>query len=338
MRLGAPPPEGATAPAAKARTWRAVAAAKTAEAEAASRKADDARRAASKISGESARLTRELRRAEGKVRKMDSLLQEAERVAARAPEGAEATPAIQRAEELKTKAKADLAEAQAQYDALQAEAQPKLDAAAAAREEVKAAEAVRVAAQIAAKQAENKMAPVSVLVSLKTQRLYVRQAFKPIFETPITISNPETPIGTTIYTALSYTGDGSDVRWSALAMYPTGAGAEPASGQKARHNAGRGAEAAMTDPLAAKAALDRISVPQEAIERISEVVSPGSTLIITDEEMSRETGTGTDFIVVMSGEPQGGIKTRRRGAAPYSRYDRPYGRSPYGNSPFSSWW
>jgi hypothetical protein len=38
----------------------------------------------------------------------------------------------------------------------------------------------------------------------------------------------------------------------------------------------------------------------------------------------------------MSGEPQGGIKIRRR-PQPYGDYDRPYGRSPYGRNP-SFWW
>ena len=82
--------------------------------------------------------------------------------------------------------------------------------------------------------------------------------------------------------------------------------------------------------------------PQEAIDRIAEVVSPGSSVIISDEPLSKETGKGTDFIVLMSGEPQGGIKIRRRpqpwGGDDEYGYRRPsYGRSPYwggGGSPF----
>jgi hypothetical protein len=83
-----------------------------------------------------------------------------------------------------------------------------------------------------------------------------------------------------------------------------------------------------------------VSFPQEAIDRISEVVSPGSAVIISDEALSKETGKGTDFVVLMSGEPQGGIKIRRR-PEPWGGYERPYGRSPsyspYGRSP-SFWW
>ena len=111
-----------------------------------------------------------------------------------------------------------------------------------------------------------------------------------------------------------------------------------------RQRVDRNAEPAAANAEAAKAALDRVAIPQEAIDRIAEVMSPGSALIVSDEPMSRETGKGTDFIVVMSGEPQGGIKIRRRPQPYGGDYERPYGRSPYGRSPYgygrspSPWW
>jgi hypothetical protein len=71
-----------------------------------------------------------------------------------------------------------------------------------------------------------------------------------------------------------------------------------------------------------KAALERITIPDDVIGRISELLSPGSSLIISDEALSRETGKGTDFVVVMSGEPQGGIKIRRRASGASHGYDR----------------
>ena len=279
---------------------------------------------------------KDLRRAEGAKSRAETLLKEAERIL----ESASSPEATQKAEEIKAKAAERLAEAQAKLDAVKTEAQPQIDAAEEARATANAAEAARVAAQAEAKLAEAKMAPVSVFISRQTQRLYVRQAFQPIFDTEVTIRDPDTPIGTTIYTALSYANDGADVRWSALAMYARGASpGAPASGSR-RGGDHRKAEGASTDASAAKAALERISIPQEAIERINEVVSPGSSLIVSDEPMSaKETGKGTDFIVLMSGEPQGGIKTRRRpnshgyGGYGYERrYRRPYG----GGSSF--WW
>ena len=78
------------------------------------------------------------------------------------------------------------------------------------------------------------------------------------------------------------------------------------------------------------------TIPEETLDRISAVVSPGSALIVSDEALSRETGPATEFIVVMSGEPQGGIKIRRRDAAGRGRYERLMRRGPYGMGP--SFW
>jgi hypothetical protein len=48
----------------------------------------------------------------------------------------------------------------------------------------------------------------------------------------------------------------------------------------------------------ANAALDRIEIPQDAVERISKSLTPGSSLIISDDGISDETGRDTDFIVL----------------------------------------
>jgi len=48
----------------------------------------------------------------------------------------------------------------------------------------------------------------------------------------------------------------------------------------------------------AKDALDRIHIPQEAIDRIGELLIPGSSLVVSDQGLGPETGKGTDFIVV----------------------------------------
>jgi hypothetical protein len=171
---------------------------------------------------------------------------------------------------------------------------------------------------------------VSVFISRKTQRLHVRQAFEPLFESAVTIRDPGAPIGTTIFTALNYTGkDAEDLRWSALSMYANAG--SPASGSPRN----RGGEP-RTSADAAKAALERIAMPQDAIDRINELISPGSSLIISDETMSRETGKGTDFIVLMSGEPQGGIRRRPRNPSIARGYDEPL--PPGGNPNPFPWW
>ena len=50
--------------------------------------------------------------------------------------------------------------------------------------------------------------------------------------------------------------------------------------------------------IAAAAALDRITLPGEAIERISALLLPGSSLIVSDNALSDETGDDTEFVVL----------------------------------------
>ena len=164
----------------------------------------------------------------------------------------------------------------------------------------------------------------------------MRQALQPLFESPVTIAEPNQPLGTHVFTALAYVNDETDLRWSAVSMYG-GLDASQSQSSRQRHrNSAAGSEPHRTDIREAKFALDRISIPQEAIDRISEIVSPGSALIVSDEALSRETGQATEFIVVMSGEPQGGIKIRRIEPEARNRYERYMRRGPYGFGP--SFW
>jgi lipoprotein-anchoring transpeptidase ErfK/SrfK len=332
MRLGTPPTDAASA---RAQTWRAIAAAKAVAADEAAKKWEEARKAATRAAADASRHVKDLRRVEGAVHRAEAQVKDAEHTLAK-PNLPPA--AMQKAEEMKAKATERLTAAQAQLDAVKAVAQPLIDAATAAREAAKAADAAKASAQSEAKLAAAKLAPVSVFISRKTQRLYVRQAFQPIFDSPIAISDPDTPIGTFVFTALNYANEGADVRWNALAMYADAADREPEK-RPASRRGHRDAEPTPSDPAAAKAALDRISIPQEVVERVNEVLSPGSSVIVSDEGPSRETGKGTDFVVVMSDEPQGALKIRKRN--PYSSYgyDRGYRyryRGYYGG-PFS-WW
>src|SRR5262249_5347544 len=154
-------------------------------------------------------------------------------------------------------------------------------------------------------------------------------SFEPLFESRVTIRNPDVPIGTTLFTAIDYVGtDADELRWSALAMYPQGVHRPTAFPL-------RPSESTRTDASAAKAALERVAIPSDALARINELVTPGSSLIISDEEMSRETSKGTDFVVVMSGEPQGGIRRRQLRPDVFSDYDPPPLSA--GLGPFS-WW
>jgi hypothetical protein len=210
---------------------------------------------------------------------------------------------------------ARIAQLQAQWVAAKADLQPKFDAVTVAREAAMAAEAERTVAVQAAQDVARDLEPASVFISRKTQRLYVRRAFEPILDAPITILNPDQPVGTHVFTAMEQSNGGTDLRWT-VATLDDG---HPRSGVKEPRGRARAAPALhphpiATEPVTAKDALDRVVIPPEILERINQMTLPRSSLIISDEPLSSETGKGTEFVLVLSGEPQGGIKFRARAA------------------------
>src|SRR5262249_19380226 len=292
--LFSPKPDAAARPAALA-----------AEAADAVRKADAAKTALAAAEREAARARLALRTKENLKARAEAELASADRALA----GADSDEAKARATEAKEKATAKLADAQAQFDAANAELQPKLDAVTSARDAAAAAESTRATAAKAARDAARELEPVSVFISRKTQRLYVRRGFEPVLESPITIRDPDQPTGPHISTAMARSNNG--LRWSVVTI---------------------------NDGGNAKTALDRIAIPQEVLDRIAPTASPRSSLIISDEPLSRETGKGTDFVAVLSNEPQGGLAMRRKSPAPDFRYARQRERHYDWGSSSGSYW
>jgi hypothetical protein len=317
----------------------ALAAARTAEADEAGRKADQARLAAGKAFREATQAMVPVRVAENLKLRADAQLATAETALG----SAISAEAKEQAERDKAQTLGKIADLQAQLAAAKADLQPKLDALTTAREASVVAETARIAAAEAARQVARESEPESVLISRKTQRLYVRQAFTPILESPVTILDAVRPIGTHIFTAVERSNGESDMRWNVVSLdggrLPGGV-VEPQGRAGGVH--GRDVAPVITDPVSAKSALDRIVIPQDVLNRIAGI-APRSSLIITDEAPSSETGKGTDFVVILSGEPQGGLKIRRRIPGPEAefRYDLtrdrlPFWRSPYAR-PYSTW-
>jgi hypothetical protein len=302
----------------------ALAAARTAEADEAAKKAAQARLIAVTATREAATATKTARVAENLKLRAEVQLAAAEKALASAnsPEQKE------RAEAARATAAAKVEELQAQWVAAKAELQAKNDTVAATREAAVTAEAARVAAADAARELTRSLQPISVFVSRKTQRLYVRRGFQPILETPVTIQDPERPIGTHVFTAMERINGDSAMRWSVVSLNSGRPHGEVAD---ARTREGPEGEPTAKEPGDAKSALDRIVIPQDALARLAETASPRSSLMISDEALSSETGKGTDFVVLLSGEPQGGIAVRR--ARPASQvwygYERPRYRLPF---------
>src|SRR5439155_3885547 len=104
----------------------------------------------------------------------------------------------------------------------------------------------------AANEAKLALEPASIFISRATRKLYVRrnthkpapdgggEVFDATIEVPVTIRNPDKPIGTHVFTALARNDSG--LRWTAVTID---------SGDDAKN------------------ALDRITIPQEVLDRIA---------------------------------------------------------------------
>ena len=309
---------------------QAIAAAKGAELEAATSRQREVVRTAARAAADATGAARAVRSAEADLARAEGALKDAERRL----ETANAPQAKERSEAAKGKAQTRVEEVKARLQAAREQEQGRREAAERAEEEAKAATSARNRAAQAVEEATRRTYPVSVFVSRKTQRLYVRNGNMPVYEAPVMIRDPQAPIGTFVFTAVDL-GAANEMRWTVVSMYPRRNRTEPA----APAGRPRGSGPAHTDVAAAGAALDRISLTQEARDLISDVVLPGSSLIVSDEGPSRETGKDTDFVVVMSDEPQGALKIRQREPRPVDEFDNwsPWAKGSRGGSPFPFW-
>jgi hypothetical protein len=260
------------------------------EAVEAAKTADEAKKAAAKAPREAASLTASLRKLEGLKARADAGLATADKALA----AAKTDEAKARAEDFKQKAVAKAADLATQLDTAQVDAKPKLDAAAAAKDAAKAAQTRRVDTVKAAREAKLTLEPASIFISRATQKLYVRrnthkpapdgggEVFDATIEVPVTIRDPDRPIGTHVFTAVARNDTG--LRWTAVTI---------------------------DDADGAKGALDRITIPQDVLDRIAPTALPRSSIVISDEPLSAETNYRTEFVAVLSNQPQGGFITRK---------------------------
>ncbi|MDR3468463.1 MAG: L,D-transpeptidase [Xanthobacteraceae bacterium] len=259
------------------------------EAEAAAAAAEEAKTAAAAAARETASLTASLRKLATLKRSADAELAFADRALA----AAKTEQATARAEDLKQKAAPKAEKLGAELATATADAKSKVEAVAAAKDAAKAAAARKADATRAATEAKLALEPVSVYISRATQRLYVRrnthkpwadggEVFDATLEAPVTIRDPDKPIGTHVFTAVARTDTG--LRWTAVTV----------------DNADD-----------AKDALDRITIPQDVLDRIAPTALPRSSIIVSDEPLSSETNYRTEFVAVLNNQPQGGFVTRR---------------------------
>ena len=146
--------------------------------------------------------------------------------------------------------------------------------------------------------------------------LYVRQDYDDVFDLPVSFRNPEEPLGTHVYIALNFAPGDTNIRWVTLDV---------------------------TDGAGPAVPLDRLEIPEDVRQKISERLTPGSTFIVADTSInSAGLPRGGDFVVLARStgakvsmtdeEPVARPKPRRRvnTVARQNYYDNSWGPAPWG--------
>lgn len=113
---------------------------------------------------------------------------------------------------------------------------------------------------------------VAMVISGADEKLVVLKNGEEVLIAPVTIRDPQTPLGNVVYVLKTV---GGEVAWTALAFEGNGAaGGKPAT------------------------AIDRITVAAEANQKLATLLVPGSTMFITDLSAGVDTRSTKDFVVL----------------------------------------
>ncbi|HEY0911261.1 MAG TPA: L,D-transpeptidase family protein, partial [Bradyrhizobium sp.] len=150
-------------------------------------------------------------------------------------------------------------------------------------------------------EAPKRSGQIAVFVSRKDSKLYVRQNFLPLFNVPVTIAPSDRPLGTHVFTAQVDKEDPNVLHWSVVTL-PASKAAERRDeddrSSRRRKIAGAVEVKPLPTPDSPAEALDRLNLPADALARITEALSTGGSLTVSDQGIAGgETGEGTDFIV-----------------------------------------
>jgi hypothetical protein len=143
---------------------------------------------------------------------------------------------------------------------------------------------------------------IAAFISRKDSKLYVRQNFAPLFEVPVMIAPSDRPLGTHVFTVQVEKNDANVLHWSVVSLPAPSRYAErrEENERASRKRKIAGAVEIKPSPVpdSPAEALDRLTIPADAMARITEALSTGGSIIVSDQGINAgETGEGTDFIV-----------------------------------------
>ncbi|MGZ5877522.1 MAG: L,D-transpeptidase, partial [Bradyrhizobium sp.] len=148
--------------------------------------------------------------------------------------------------------------------------------------------------------AQKRTGQIAVFISRKDSKLYVRQNFEPLFDAPVMIAPSDRPLGTHVFTAQVDKDDANVLQWSVVSLPVPARHAERRDEDERISHKHKIAAAVEIKPIpdSPAEALDRLTIPVDAMARITEALSTGGSIIVSDQGIAAgETGEGTDFIV-----------------------------------------
>jgi len=128
-------------------------------------------------------------------------------------------------------------------------------------------------------------------------QIMVRQKFKPVFEAPISISDPQTALGTHFIEATEVNRLAGTAEWHAVTL-------ENHLSDATMKRLGIVTPADDTAIFTVANALDRITIPTPIRKKIDLMLGEGSSITISDTGVGPQTGPGTDFITITRKPPR----------------------------------
>lgn len=195
---------------------------------------------------------------------------------------------------------AEMPKAEVKPDTVKADVAKPDDAKPAKKDETRIAPPTKVV-----RESPRRTGQIAVFISGKDSKLYVRQNFAPLFDVPVTIAASDRPLGTHVFTAQVDKQDSNALHWSVVTVPMSRVVRREERRERA---ASRGKHKAAPPPPRVEVkqivvdtpaeALDRITVPPEAMARIAEALTTGGSIIVADQSIKQgETGEYTDFIL-----------------------------------------
>ena len=130
--------------------------------------------------------------------------------------------------------------------------------------------------------------------------LYVRQEFLDMFDAPVDVRDSSKPVGTHLYTAMHFEKDATETKWTSMTLRARSGYARRKCkwNRRDQRRVCTSIPAPAVSSTSASKVLDRIDIPADIRSIISELLTPGSSMVVTDNGISHETGKGTDFIIL----------------------------------------